>query len=74
MAKTIYIGRSNNPVEVLYMSPDNKFAVVKSFHTPPKFIVFSSGYGGWIKEAEFTGIKAAVKHAKKGSTTYSARK
>ena len=61
------IGRSDEPVEAAWHNPDETVAVVRSFHTPPRFVVFTRPARGmqWLKDDDFSSFGAAERHAKR---------
>lgn len=63
----IFIGRSSQGVEALWHDPAETIAIVKSTHTPPRYIVFTRPARGmqWLKDEDFTSYGAAETHAKK---------
>lgn len=67
MSKVVVrIGRSGEGAEAIYSDPDETVAVVKSFHTPPRFVVFTRPAKGmqWLKDSDFTSYGAAERRAK----------
>jgi len=48
-------------VEAAWASPDGRVAVVRSFHTPPRFLVLQTGAGGWLKDSDHATLRAAIK-------------
>ncbi len=61
----IFVGRDRQGVDSCWNSRDGKFAVVKTFHDPPQYVVMGGGYGGWLLQSSHKTAKAAVAQAKK---------
>lgn len=60
----VSVGRGSS-VPSVWASRDGRTAVVRSFHTPPRFVVFTSGAGGWLKHDDFPTLKAAIREARR---------
>lgn len=69
MRTIVYLPRSSEGVEALWNDPAETVAVVKSFHDPPRYVVFTRPAKGmqWLKDDDFSSYGAAERHAKKRS-------
>lgn len=63
----VQIGRSSEGVDALWHNRAETVAVVKSFHTPPRYVVFTRPAKGmqWLKDEDFPSYGAAEDHARK---------
>lgn len=63
----IHVGRGGASVGTLWNDPDETVAVVKSFHDPPRYIVFARPARGmqWLKDDDFDSYGGAEDHARK---------
>lgn len=63
----VHIGRSGQPVETEWNNSDETVAIVRSFHQPPKFVIFDRPARGmqWLKANgpnDFDNLNEAIRH------------
>lgn len=63
----VRIGRNQEGAEAVWHNAAETVSVVKSFHDPPRYVVFTRPYKGdqWLKDDDFASYGIAEKHAKR---------